>query len=277
MEEDLKLAGYSPRTVGSYLGAASRFLRHVDKPASKLTRGDVRKYFLYLADEKGAAASTINQAHFGVRFLIRDVLDKPWRQKLRLHKRPQRLPVVLSREEIGRLLLATENTRDRTIWMTLYAAGLRVSEAVQLQVGDIDSEEMRLLVRNGKGRKDRYTLLSDGLLQQLRSYWKQYRSPKWLFFGRDPHKPLLTRTVQRAFQEDKQRARIQRNATPHSLRHAFATHLMENGANLLYIKDLLGHRALKSTLVYLKITRDGLQRPENPLDQLLEAHPKLAH
>jgi len=161
MEEELKLAGYSPRTVDSYLGAASRFLRHVDKPASRLGTGDLREYFLFLADEKKAASSTINQAHFGVRFLYRDVLGRKWTQKLRLHKRPQRLPIVLSREEVKALLLATPNRRDRTIWMTIYGTGLRIGEAVRLRVGDIDSQEMRILVRSGKGQKDRYTILSE--------------------------------------------------------------------------------------------------------------------
>jgi site-specific recombinase XerD len=174
------------------------------------------------------------------------------------------------------LLQATPNLRDRTIWMTIYGAGLRIGEAVQLRVGDIDSQEIRILVRSGKGKKDRYTVLSEGLLEQLRRYWKAYRPKQWLFFGRDPRRPLLTRTVQRVFQESRHKARILKDATPHSLRHAFATHLMANGANLLYIKDLLGHRSLKSTLVYLKITRDGFDRLHHPLDELLEAHPALA-
>lgn len=276
MEEDLKLAGYSPRTVGSYVGVASRFLRHTGKPARQINGGDVRRYFLFLTEEKKAASSTINQAHFGVRFLFRDVLGKPWRQKLRRHKRPQRLPVVLSREEIKALLQATPSLRNRTIWMTLYAAGLRIHEAVQLRVGDIDSDEMRILVRNGKGSKDRYTVLAESLLFQLRGYWKVYRPQEWLFFGRDPEQPLLTRTVQRNFKTAKEKAGIRKAATPHSLRHAFATHLMANGANLLYIKDLLGHRSLKSTLIYLKITRDGFDRLHHPLDELLAAHPELA-
>lgn len=275
MEEDLKLAGYSPRTVSSYRGAASRFLRYTGKPAGGINGEDVRRYFLFLTEQK-KAASTINQTHFGVRFLVRDVLGKPWRQKLRLHKRPQRLPVVLSREEVKALLEATTNVRDRTIWMTMYAAGLRIHETVQLRVADIDSEQMRLLVRNGKGRKDRYTVLTESLLAQLRHHWKVYRPQEWLFFGRDPAQPLLVRTVQRNFKTAKETAGIRKDITPHSLRHSFATHLMENGANLLYIKDLLGHRSLKSTLIYLKITKDGFDRLHHPLDELLEAHPELA-
>ena len=275
VEQELKLAGYSPRTVSSYLGVASRFLRFVDKPARRIGRDDIRRYFVELTERK-QAASSINQAHFGVRFLIRDVLKKQWRQPLRLHKRPQRVPIVLSRAEVSTLLSVTESLRYRTIWMALYASGLRASEAVRLRVSDIDSQAMRLLVRDGKGKKDRYTVLPSSLLAQLRRYWKRYRPSDCLFFGRDPKQPLLTRTVQRAFQEARQRAKIRKQATPHSLRHAFATHLMENGANLLYIKNQLGHRSLKSTMVYLKITQDGLDRLVHPLDELLKEHPELA-
>ena len=273
-EEELKLAGYSPRTVSSCLGVASRFLRFVDRPAEKISRDDVRQYFVYLT-KRGQAPSSINQAHFGVRFLIKEVLKKEWRQPLRLHKRPERMPIVLSRNEVCTLLTATESVRYRTIWMAQYASGLRSSEVVQLRVSDIDSQAMRLLVRNGKGKKDRYTVLPQSLLAQLRRYWKRYRPSDYLFFGRDPEQPLLTRTVQRAFQVARRRARIRKEATPHSLRHAFATHLMENGANLLYIKNQLGHRSLKSTMIYLKITQDGLDRLTHPLDELLEEHPEL--
>jgi len=178
--------------------------------------------------------------------------------------------------EIKALLLATPKLRERTVWMTLYGCGLRISEAVALRLADIDSEAMRLLVRNGKGRKDRYTVLPQGLLGRLRAYWKVYRPREYFFFGRDPERPLLTRTLQRAFKESREKAGIRKAATPHSLRHACATHLMENGANLLYLKELLGHRSLKSTLVYLKITRDGLDRLRHPLDELLETCPPLA-
>lgn len=274
MTEELKLAGYSATTVKTYRGGAGKFLRHVDKPSNRLTRNDVREYMLHLTEAK-YSSSTINQHHFAIRFLYKDVLKKKaFRMEQRLHKRPKRVPIVLAREEIDALFRATSDLQLRTIWMTLYSTGLRLSEALRLQVTDIDSKDMRILVRNGKGRKDRYTVLSQSLLQQLRTYYKVYRPTECLFFGRDRHHHMVLRTVQKAFKESKKRAGIRKHATPHSLRHSFATHSMEDGANLLYIRDLLGHRAIQSTLVYLKVTSEGINRLVNPLDQMMKRQRK---
>jgi len=273
MTEELKLDGYSPTTVRSYRGAAGRFLRHVDKPSNRLTHNDVRQYMLYLT-ETGYSSSTINQHHFAIRFLYRDVLKKKaFRMEQRLHKRPKRVPIVLAREEVDALFQATSDVQQRTIWMTLYSSGVRLSEALRLQVTDIDSKDMRILVRNGKGRKDRYTVLSQSLLLQLRAYYRIYRPTEWMFYGRDRQHHLVLRTAQKAFKEAKTRAGIRKRATPHSLRHSFATHSMEDGANLLYLRDLLGHRAIQSTLIYLKVTSEGINRLVNPLDQMMKPQP----
>ncbi len=270
MMEDLKLAGYSPATVKTYHAAARSFLRHASKPSNRLTHKDVRHYMLHLTEAK-YSSSTINQHHFAIRFLFRDVLKKKaFLMEQRLHKRPKRVPIVLAREEVDKLFEAATDLRYQTIWMTLYSSGLRLSEVTRLRVSDIDSKAMRILVRNGKGQKDRYTVLSQSLLEHLRTYWKVYRPTEWLFYGRDrKHQPIL-RTLQKVFKEDKTRAGIRKHATPHSLRHSFATHSMEDGANLLYIRDLLGHRAIQSTLVYLKVTAEGINRLANPLDQLMK-------
>ncbi|MCP3961049.1 MAG: tyrosine-type recombinase/integrase [bacterium] len=277
MKEELKLAGYSPTTVSSYHGAAGRFLRHVLKPSNRLTHKDVREYMLHLTEAK-YSSSTINQHHFAIRFLFRDVLKKKaFRMEQRLRKRPKRVPVVLAREEVDKLFEAATDFRYQTIWMTLYSSGLRLSEAVRLRVSDIDSKAMRILVRNGKGQKDRYTVLSRSLLEQLRTYWKVYRPTEWLFYGRERQHRSILRTLQKTFKEDKNRAGIRKSATPHSLRHSFATHSMEDGANLLYIRDLLGHRAIQSTLVYLKVTAEGINRLANPLDRLMKRSSKAGH
>ncbi|MCP3998562.1 MAG: tyrosine-type recombinase/integrase [bacterium] len=268
MDEELKLVGYSPKTVSSYRGAAGRFLRHTDKPSNRLTHEDVRRYLLYLADGN-YASSTINQSHFAIRFLYRDVLNKKaWRLEHRLQKRPQRVPIDLSRVEVLKLFQVTDDVKLKTIWMTLYSTGLRLSEALKLKVSDIDSQDMRILVIEGKGKKDRYTVLARTLLLQLRVYWRAYRPTEWLFYGRDREHPMVLRTAQKAFKECKNRAGIRKKATPHSLRHSFATHSMEDGTNLLYIRDLLGHKAIQSTLIYLKVTPEGIRRLVNPLDQL---------
>ena len=274
MKEELKLAGYSRTTVSSYHGAAGRFLRHVGKSSNRLTHKDVRQYMLHLT-ESGYSSSTINQHHFAIRFLYRDVLKKKaFRMEQRLHKRPKRMPIVLAREEVDKLFKSATDLRCRTIWMTLYSSGLRLSEAARLRISDIDSKAMRILVRNGKGQKDRYTVLSQSLLEQLRTYWKVYRPTDWLFYGSDRQQQPVLRTLQKVFKEDKKRAGIRKRATPHSLRHSFATHSMEDGANLLYIRDLLGHRAIQSTLVYLKVTAEGINRLANPLDQMMKRQRK---
>ena len=273
-EEELKLVGYSPATVSTYYGATKRFLRHTDKPSNRLKHKDVRRYILDMT-ESGYASSTINQHHFAIRFLFQRVLKKKaWRMDLPLHKRPLKVPIDLAREEVDKLFEAATDVQYQTIWMTLYSSGMRLSEAARLRVTDIDSKTMRILVRNGKGSKDRYTVLSQSLLERLRSYYREYRPDEWLFYGRDRQNPPCLRTLQKVFKEDKTRAGIRKHATPHSLRHSFATHSMEDGANLLYIRDLLGHRSIQSTLIYLRVTPEGINRLMNPLDRLMENQPK---
>ncbi|MCP4964017.1 MAG: tyrosine-type recombinase/integrase [bacterium] len=273
-EEELKLVGYSFATVRTYHSAAGRFLRHAGKPSNRLKHKDVRRYILDMK-ESGYSSSSINQHHFAIRFLFQSVLKKKaWRMDLPLHKRPEKVPIDLAREEVDRLLEASTDVQYQTIWMTLYSSGMRLSEAARLHVTDIDSKTMRLLVRNGKGSKDRYTVLSQSLLGQLRSYYRAYRPDEWLFYGRDRQHPPCLRTLQKVFKEDKTRAGIRKNATPHSLRHSFAIHSMEDGANLLYIRDLLGHRAIQSTLIYLKVTPEGINRLVNPLDRLMDHQPE---
>ncbi len=228
MKEELKLSGRRPTTVTAYCGAAKRFLSYTLKPVDQLAHGDVRKYMLYLCDE-GYAASTINQHHFAIRFFFRKVLKKKaWRMEQPLQKRPKRVPVVLARSEVEKLFEAATDVRYQTIWMVLYASGLRLSEAARLRVPDIDSKRMRILVCNGKGQKDRYTVLPPSLLEQLRTYYKVYRPDRngWLFYGRDRQHPPTLRTLQKIFKEDKTRAGIRKHATPHSLRHYAESRIM---------------------------------------------------
>ena len=273
-KEELMLTDYRPSTERTYHSAIRCFLKHASKPSHRLTHGDVRRYLLKMT-KKGYSSSSINQHHFAIRFLFIRVLKKEgFRIEQPLHKRPKRLPIVLAREEVDRLFEAATDLGYQTIWMTLYSSGLRLSEAARLRVSDIDSKAMQILVRDGKGGKDRYTVLSRSLLEQLRISYRQYRPDEWLFYGSDRQHPPVLRTLQKVFKEDKNRAGIRKNATPHSLRHSFATHSMEDGANLLYIRDMLGHRAIQSTLVYLKVTSEGISRLVNPLDRLLKVDPE---
>jgi len=182
------------------------------------------------------------------------------------------LPSVLSKDEIKRIFDATPNLKHKTILMTIYSAGLRVSEASNLKVADIDSKNMQIIVRQGKGKKDRYTLLSKSNLEVLRKYFKVYKPKLWLFFGIDPLEKLNNRTLQRIFEESKIRALITKKSSLHTLRHSFATHLLENGTDLCYIQLLLGHACIQSTMVYLHLRRLDVLKVVSPLDILMDTY-----
>ena len=268
MGEVLRIRGYRPRTVESYVGAAGRFLSYTPFPVNQLNQRHVHRYLVHLKDDKQAAGSTINQALFAIRFLYVNVLELPWDlERFRCHKKHRRLPVALTQDEVHALLNATENLKHRTILMTTYSAGLRVSEVTHLKVRDIDSETMRIFIRNGKGQKDRYVMLSPRLLKDLRAYWKVYRPKDWLFPGQGGA-PLCATTVQRVFRRSRTIAGIDKPATPHSLRHSFAVHLLMIGTNLKYIQELLGHASIQSTLIYLKLAPESASAVQSPFEQL---------
>jgi site-specific recombinase XerD len=270
MEEELKLRGHSPRTARAYLWWMINFVKFHDRPPEELGKEEIRKYLLHLIEERELAPSSVNQALSGLRFFYVDVLHRSWGSNdFRFQKRRRRrLPVVLDEEEIAGLLRATEDFKCRTVLMTLYSAGLRLTEGCHLQPADIDSGSMRIRVQHGKGDKERYTVLSPTLLLTLRRYWKQYRPTSWLFYGSSKERPVHPRTVQRAFRAARDAAGIHKSASPHSLRHSFATHLLEGGAGLPYIQTLLGHKILSSTMIYTQVRRDRATRVTSPLDQL---------
>ena len=269
MSEELQIRGYSPKTVKRYTEVVKAFLDHSRGEVHTLEQEHVRSYFVYLKRVRNLAGSTINQALAAIRFLYIEILQKPWDNKrLRGHRVPKRLPVALSKDEVRALLNATSNLKHKTILMTAYSAGLRVSEVTHLRIKDIDSKAMRILIRLGKGSKDRFVMLSENVLLALRQYWKIYRPKDWLFPGAVPGKPITDATMQRAFKRSLKAAGIKNEATFHSLRHSFATHLLENGTNIRYIQELLGHTSIHSTLVYLKITSDTAGGVKSPLDQL---------
>ncbi len=213
---------------------------------------------------------TFNCHVSAIRFFHKYVLDLGWSaERIPYQKTGKSLPIVLSREEVLGLFDVVTNLKHRTILMVLYSAGLRISEALRLKAPDIDSQRMMIRVHEGKGRKDRYVMLSQKLLETLRRYWLLDRPEPWLFPGQRASRPLTSSSVQRFFERARQRAGILKKATPHTLRHSFATHLLERGVNIRVIQRLLGHRSLRSTEIYTHVAETYLRDTKSPLDDLL--------
>jgi len=269
MEEELKLRNYSPATIRAYVHAVKGFAEFHHQSPEKLGAEQVRAYLLYLTEEKKLAWPSINQAICAIRFLYIDVLDRPFEVgKVFYQKRKRKLPNVLSEEEIVRLLDAAANLKERAILMTFYSGGLRLLEVIRLQPKDIDSTTMRIRIREGKGGKERYVVLSATLLDVLRQYFRQFRPKQWLFYASKPERQIHPRSVQRIVSEAARRARLNKPVSPHVLRHSFATHLLDHGTSVVYIKELLGHKNLATTTVYTHVSRQALGKVVSPLDRL---------
>lgn len=267
MIRELQLQRKSPKTVAAYVTAVRQLAQHYARSPRAISHDEVREFLRHLIVERKLATSSVNQKLAGIRFLYRRVLGQT-RFDLRIdRKRSGRLPEPLGRDEVKRLLAAVGNRKHRVMLMTAYASGLRVAEVVHLRVADIHSERMLIHVRAGKGDKDRYTLLSERLLKELREYWKEQRPRPWLFPNRQGA-PLSVSCLQRVFYRAKARAGITHGHGIHCLRHSFATHLLEAGADLTVIGRLLGHRNLSTTARYLHVTSRHLQGIRSPLDLL---------
>jgi len=267
MIEEMKLRNFSPRTQQSYLSAMIGLVKHYRRSPDQLTQEEIRAYLVHL-EKRGLSPSSRNVAISGMKFFYHQMLS--WNDKqlfIAPRKRSWQLPEVLGQKEVERLLLATAKQRDRCLLMTAYATGLRVSELVRLKVSAIDSERMMVRVEQGKGRKDRYTILSARLLTELRSYWKEHRSPIYLFPNRKGG-PISIDYAQRIYNLAKQKAQIHKGKGIHTLRHCFATHLLEAGVDLRTIQTLLGHNSMASTERYLQIGQHKITTTANPLDLL---------
>lgn len=274
MKEAMLLRGFSERTKESYIQGVRGIAAYYRLSPDTLSDEQVRHYLVYLLDERKLAYSSANLALNAIRFLFREVLHRP-RDQIALPgpRQPQRLPEILSREEVGRILEAATDLRHKTLLMTTYAAGLRVSELCHLRVQDIDSDRMGIRVEQGKGAKDRYTLLSPHLLEQLRRYWRSYQPEHWLFVHRNGTDPLPVETVQKIYYRARDKAGIRKRGGIHSLRHGFATHLLEAGVDIHSIQKLMGHRSIHSTLRYFHLAQVKLLGTRSPLD-LLEQVPQ---
>ena len=267
MIEEMKLRNFSPRTQQSYLAAVIGLVKHCRRSPDQLTQEEIRAYLVHL-EKRGLSPSSRNVAISGMKFFYHQMLG--WNDKqlfIAPRKRSWQLPEVLGQKEVERLLLATAKQRDRCLLMTAYATGLRVSELVRLKVSAIDSERMMVRVEQGKGRKDRYTILSARLLTELRSYWKEHRSPIYLFPNRKGG-PISIDYAQKIYNLAKLKAGIQKGHGIHTLRHCFATHLLEAGVDLRTIQTLLGHNSMASTERYLQIRQHRITNTANPLDLL---------
>ena len=267
MIEEIRLRNFSPRTEQSYVSAMVGLAKYYRQSPDQLSQEQIRAYLLHLK-ERGLSPSSRNVAISGMKFFYHQCLG--WNEKqlfIPPRKRSWQLPEVLSPKEVERLLLAATTQRDRCLLMTAYATGLRVSELVRLKLSAIDSHRMMVRVEQGKGRKDRYTILSQRLLCELRSYWKEHRSPTYLF-PNAKGSPLSIDYAQKIYNLAKLRAGIQKGHGIHTLRHCFATHLLEAGVDLRTIQTLLGHTSLLSTERYLQIRQHRLTTTANPLDLL---------
>jgi len=268
MDNDMLLRGMAARTRESYVAAVARMARFYRRSPEQVSAPEVQAYLLHMLQEEQLSWSTCNIAANALRFLYHTTLGRDRTQfQIPAAKQPSRLPEVLSREEIVRLFGATPNTKHHALLVTTYAAGLRVSEVVNLKVGDIDSPRMTLRVEQGKGAKDRYSLLSPRLLQELRSYWRTHRPSLWLFPTRTG-RPLDVSAAQKIYYASKLRARISKRGGIHALRHAFATHLLESGTDPHTIQRLLGHGHIGSTMRYFQLAHPTLMATRSPLDLL---------
>jgi site-specific recombinase XerD len=271
MIQKMAVRGFSPRTHKSYLTAVRNLARHYRRPPDELSAEEVQAYLVHMMTTKKLSLSTCNVAANAFRFLYHVTLGRDAADFEVPHaKQPQRLPEILSRDEVARLLEAPPNPKHRLLLATIYSAGLRVSEAVRLKVSAVDRGRMTLHIEQGKGRKDRVVPLSRKLLVQMKAYWRMEPPQLWLFANRKGSGPLDVSAAQRVFTNAKLRTGITKRGGIHSLRHAFATHLIEAGADVPTVQRLLGHRSVSTTMRYFHLSRERLATLRSPLD-LLEA------
>lgn len=273
MIEDMTIRNMSPLTQAAYIRAVAKFAAYYHASPDKLTFEHVRNYQVHLV-ARGLKTATIIPIMCAIRFLYATTLKvKDVAEQIPLARKEDTLPAVLSRDEVLRFLKAVPDLKMRTIFITIYAAGLRVSEAVALTAADINSERMVIHIRRGKGRKDRYVMLSEQLLGILRTYYKRTRPPvTCLFPGQDGERSVTVRTVQRACREAADACGLGKTVTVHTLRHCFATHLLEQGVDIRVIQDLLGHRHITSTTRYARVALNTIRQVQSPLELLNMEH-----
>ena len=274
MLEDLRMRKFAPKTQATYLRAVRQFARYLEHSPATATVENLRDYQLHLVDH-GVSPVSLNAAISALKFFFEVTLGRPeLMARMQPVRVPRTLPVVLSPEEVRRLIAAAGNLKHQTALSVAYGAGLRASEVVALRVSDIDSQRMTLRIEQGKGRRDRYAMLSPVLLERLRVWWRVARAQGcmldggWLFPGLDPIDPLSTRQLTRAIHAAAEAANIDKRVSMHTLRHSFATHLLEQKEDIRVIQVLLGHRQIETTTLYTQVATDLLRKVISPLDRL---------
>ena len=274
MTEDMEIRNLSPNTQLAYLQQVSSFAKYCQRSPEVASPEEIRAYQLYLTNERKLAPGSLSIIASALRFLYKVTLKRAWADvEIPLPKKPFILPVILSREEVAHFFESIASFKHRTILMTAYAAGLRVSEVTRLKLTDIDSQRMMIRVDQGKGRKDRYVMLSPQLLEILRAYWQATHPKQWLFPGDILGRPITTGAVEQACQKARRVSGIKKPITPHSLRHGFATHLLEAGTDVRKIQLLMGHRSLATTARYLRVATTTVCATTSPFDLLPRPEP----
>jgi integrase/recombinase XerD len=267
---DIELRGLSKNTQDEYYTKAKIFQDHFNKPATELGEKHIREFLHYLTTVKGLVSGSVNSYNSGIRFLYGVTLDVNLNCKqIPRHRKQRKFPDILDKDELQSIFDACDSLRDKCILMTTYGAGLRLSEVASLKVSDIDSKKMQLFIRNGKGSKDRFALLSIANLKILRDYWQEYHPKDWLFYSRNNTGTHITpRGVANIFNKYKNILGIKKAVSTHTLRHCFSTHLLESGVSIFHIKQLLGHSDISTTCFYLHLLKIESLNIISPLDLL---------
>jgi len=267
--EDMTLHGMAPTTQKVYVHAVKQLAEHYGRSPEELSEQELRDYFMYLAEKKRVASSTLRVQIFASKFLYTKTLQRPWPTLKLLRARPQhKLPVVLDPKEAKRILAVKRSPVARTCATLMYSCGLRISEALRLKVSDIDSQRMVVIVRGGKGNKDRHVPLPGRTLELLRAYWREYQPRNWLF-ARPDGRPLAEHSVRYFLKKACRDCGIRKRVSCHTLRHSYATNLMAQGVDVRVIQVLLGHRSLKTTTVYLHLTQSVLRSVQEAINDLM--------
>ena len=265
LERELKIRGFSPQTVKSYLLYNKLFLQFSKKSPKLITNEDIRQYLLFLKD-KNRSSSTLNVVLNALKFYYRQLLKRRFFFDIKSAKKTNYLPTILSKEEIERMLLKTTNPKHNFLISLMYSAGLRVSETIKIRMRDFDLDRRMIMVRQGKGQKDRCTLLSEKLILVLKKQLLLKKPVDYLFTGAGGNGHLTTMSAEKIVKKAAESADISKKVSCHSLRHSFATHLLESGTSIRYIQELLGHKRLETTQIYTKVANNNLKNIKSPLD-----------